>query len=81
MNVQQDVYVAVVCAGRMKKEAGELVRWVMYMGIGRLVGSCVAGSALTGNHAKIHMETWFVPFGICVSSKRAPLCSSPSVET
>lgn len=53
MNVQLDVYVAVVCAGRVKKEVSKLVRWMMYMGIGRLVGSCVAGSALTGNRAKI----------------------------
>ena len=79
MNVQQDVYVTVVCAGRMKKEAGELVRWMMYMGIGRLVGSCVAGSALTGNHAKIPWKPGSFPFGICGSSNRAPLHSSPPV--
>ena len=56
------VYVVVVCAGRRKKKAGEWVRWMMYMGIGRLVGSCVAGSALTGiMPSQDFLETWFAP--------------------
>ncbi len=34
----------------------------MYMDIGRLVGSCVAGSALTGiMPSQDFLETWFAP--------------------
>lgn len=56
------MYVVVVCAGRKKKRASEWVRWVMYMGIGRLVGSCVAGSALTEiMPSQDFLEMWFPP--------------------
>ena len=52
----------VVCAGRKKRRASEWVKWMMYMGIGRLVGSCVAGSALTGiMPSQDFLETWFAP--------------------
>ena len=38
------------------KGAGEWVRWTRYMDIGRLVGSCVAGSALTGIMPRPHVN-------------------------